>query len=889
MDVFRHQIVTILLGLLCVSATAQNITESLTYRALGPYRAGSWISAIAVPEGNQPQSDYTFFIGARHGGVWKTENRGITFFPVFDSTEVMSIGDIAIAKTNPEIVWVGTGEASNARSSHSGKGVYKSDDGGKSWVCKGLEDSQHISKVIIHPKNPQIVWVAAMGHLFSPNDIRGIFKTTDGGESWEKVLYIDENTGVIDMIINPENPNILYASTYEKYRLPWHYEAGGNNSDIFKSIDGGENWTRLANGLPDGKLGRIGLALCYSKPEIVYAVIENLNPKPGVTINESVGMNHLRDSYFDQMIGGELYRSSDNGQSWEKRNDTSYNLSAKAAYSFNKIMVASDNPDIVYVSSDLMMYSEDGGKTWPDYLWPPTVLSAKIFGDHRCMWMDPKDGRHLMFGSDGGAYESFDRGKTFIHHENIPLGGIYSVETDNAFPYNIYFGLQDHEVWKGPSNSWSGEIGPEDWVITGMWDGMYTKVDPQDCRWLYTTTQFGSHLRVDQFLGERVSIEPKAPEGTADYRFCWTTPLELSPHNPRVIYTGGQMLLRSPDRGNSWEEISPDLTSNDAEKIAGKGHMMYCSITTISESTLQEGLIWVGTDDGHVWATLDNGATWQEFTADIENCGGKAEQWVSRVLASPHQAGKAFVCKSGYRSDDFRAMVFKTTDFGQNWTNISAGLPEAPVNVIAEDPQREGLLYLGNDQGVFISFDDGDSWQAFKNNMPAAPVKDLKIHPQANDLVVGTYGRGGFITDTWPLQHFSPDITEKPMHLFPIESKPQRNYSQRALWGNYEHTGDNYLRSPNEPNGLAIYYFLKETPASKAWLQIFDAEGHSLDTLSIDQQKGFHLVYWDTQDIEPGKYLIRLITGKQQMEQSAEILVSPIWPVGHGPWYKKAE
>lgn len=860
--------------------TQNNLSEILSYRALGPYRAGSWISAISVPETNDPDFKYTWYVAGRNGGVWKTENNGTSFFPVFDSTSVSSIGAIAVSNSNPEIVWVGTGEAYNARSSHAGNGVYKSIDGGKSWQHMGLEDSHHISTVIIHPKIPDVVWVASMGHLFTPNEMRGVFKTTDGGQSWNKVLYIDENTGIIDVIINPENPDQLFAASYEKYRFPWHFEAGGEHSGIYKTEDGGENWSKIVHGLPSGKLGRIGLALCYSQPENVYAVIENLNPKPGTEIDESIGMNHMRDAYFDQMIGGEVYRSENGGESWEKRNDTACNVSSKAAYSFSKIMVASDNPDIIYITSDGMQYSEDGGKTWLDCTWPPQVLSTSIFGDHRCMWMDPKDGRHVMFGSDGGLYESFDRGKSFTHHVQIPLGEIYRVETDNAYPYNIYVGLQDHEVWKGPSNSWSGQITSDDWVITGMWDGMYTKVDPEDNRWLYTTTQFGAHLRVDQLMGERVSIEPQAAEGEPPYRFCWVTPLELSPHNPQIVYTGGQTLLRSLDQGEHWEEISPDLTTNNAEKIAGKGHMMYCTITTISESSVQAGIIWVGTDDGRVWKTNEHGKSWEEFTAKIATLGGNEDYWVDRVESSPHQAGKAFVVKSGFRNDDFRPLVFKTDDFGESWKKITKGLSDAPVNVIIEDPNREGLLYLGNDLGVYVSFDDGEHWESFKNNMPPAPVKDLKVQASESDLVVGTYGRGAFIADVWPLQFYHDSIAETEAFLFPVENKPQRNFSERAWWGNYEQTGDNHLFSPNETNGLALYYYLKNTPIDAAWIQICDVDSNPIDTLFIEQSPGFHLDYYNTWGVLPGIYRVKLISGEIILEQKAVVKPPPVWPVG---------
>jgi photosystem II stability/assembly factor-like uncharacterized protein len=862
------------------------IADIINYRALGPYRAGSWISAIAVPYGDNPKYKYTFYTAGRNGGVWKTENNGTSFFQVFDSTGASSVGAVAVSSSNPEVIWVGTGDTYNARSSHAGNGVYRSEDGGKTWQHKGLDDTQHISTLIVHPTNPDIVWVAAMGHLFSANQMRGVFKTTDGGTTWEKVLYIDENTGVIDMIIHPQNPDILLAAAYEKYRYPWHYEAGGNKSGMYKSNNGGKNWEKLTGGLPDGKLGRIGLALCYSQPAIIYAVIENLNPKPGTIIDETIGMSHMRDAYFDQMIGGEVYRSGDGGISWEKRNDTTCNVSAKAAYSFNKIMVASDNPEIIYVSSDLMLYSEDGGQTWPDCQWPPQVLSSTIFGDHRTLWMDPDDGRHLMVGSDGGLYESFDRGKSFTHHVQIPLGEIYGVETDNANPYNVYLGLQDHEAWKGPSNSWSGQIGAADWVITGMWDGMYTRVDQQDNRWLYTTTQFGAHLRVDQLRGERTTIEPKEPEGQPPYRYCWVTPIELSPHNPQIIYTGGQMLLRSFDRGENWQELSPDLTTNDAAKIAGKGHMMYCTITTISESPVKAGVIWVGTDDGRVWMTPDGGKSWKESTAAIAKLGGDEELWVSRIIASPHQAGKAYVCKNGYRADDFRPLVFKTENYGQSWQAITNGLPLAPVNVIMEDPHREGLLYLGNDKEICISFDDGEKWDSFKNNMPTVPVKDLKIHPEAGDLIVGTYGRGAYIADIWPLQVYNDSIMRHKNFLFPIQPKPQRNYSERAWWGNYEQTGDNHFVVPNAPNGLALYYYRNQNPTDSSWIKISDIDSNVIDKLLIDQQPGFHLHWYDTWQTPPGTYRVQLITGEKIQEQKAIVKPSPLWPVGRMVWEK---
>jgi len=795
-----------------------NFSSILEYRNFGPHKAGSWISCIAVPETDDLTYKYTYYIGARNGGVWKTINNGTTYFQIFDSTEVSSIGAIGISKSHPEQIWVGTGESYSARSSHSGKGIYFSADGGKSWINKGLKDSHHISAVIVHPENPQIVYVSSMGHLFTPNKERGVFKTMDGGKNWKKVLFIDENTGITELIQHPKNPDILYASAYEKYRYPWHFEAGGEKSGIYRSTDGGESWNKLKNGLPQGKLGRIGIGLCYEQPEIIYAVVENLNPKPGVIVDENIAMNHMRDPYYDQLIGGEIYRSNNAGDSWNKQNTDSCNVSAKAAYSFNKIMVQPDNPDRISISSDAMLTSLDGGKTWLDCQWPPKNYFVNMFGDMRCMWVDPKDGDHMMIGSDGGLYISYDGGLNMFHHYHIPLGEIYMVEYDNAYPYNIYLGLQDHEAWKAPSNDWSGQIGPEDWNIVGMWDGMYTSVDPVDNRWAYTSTQFGGQLRVDQLTGTRVNIEPKAREGEAPYRFPWTPPIVLSPHNSKTVYTGGQYLLRSKDQGDHWEEISPDLTTNDARKIAGKGHMMYCTISSISESPVKAGIIWVGTDDGKVHCSKNDGGKWEEFTKAIEKAGGKKDYWVSRVIASAFDEGTAYVCKSGFKTDDFEALIFKTSDFGKTWKKITNGISKSPVNVIIEDPADGRILYAGNDEGVFVSFDQGENWQTLKLNMPTVPVKDLKIQPREKDLIVGTYGRGAYITDVSLFPQLLNNYRSEEMYLFDIETKPLQNFSERAYWGNYEFMGDNHIFTKNEPNALSVYSYFKSGSKEEAIL-----------------------------------------------------------------------
>jgi photosystem II stability/assembly factor-like uncharacterized protein len=868
----------------CVKVNGQigvDLNDVIHYRNFAPYHIGSWIAPISVPDTEDPKYKNTYYAAGRTGGVWKTINNGTTFFPVFDEVEMNSIGDIGISSSSPEELWVGTGEPFCTRGSYAGNGVYYSPNGGESWQFKGLKNTQHISRVIVHPTNPEVVYVAAMGNLFTPNPERGVFKTTNRGKTWEKVLFVDDNTGVIDLLINPSNPDILYASTYEKYRFPWHFEAGGEQSAIYQSKDGGDTWNKLAGGLPTGKLGRIGLGLCYHQPEIVYAVIENLNPKPGVTINENVEMNHQRDPYFDQMIGGEVYRSDNNGANWEKRNNSDCNVSEKAAYSFNKILVSPTDPERIIVSSVALLNSFDGGRTWLDCSLEDRKLFLNMFGDIRSLWVNPNDEDHMMIGSDGGLYVTYDGGKTVDHKHQIPLGEFYTVETDNEDPYHMYFGIQDHEAWKAPVNGWSGRIRAGDWDATGMWDGMYNKVNQKDSRWAYISTQFGSHQRVDQVLGARTPIQPIRPKGEKPYRYCWTAPIEISSHNPDIIYVGAEVLLRSFDKGDNWHEISPDLTTNNEEKIAGKGHIMYCTITSISESKITPGIIWVGTDDGKVHVTRDHGKTWSEVTQAIADQGGRSNLWVNKVQSSQHDEGTAYVCKSGFKFDDYTPLVFKTTDFGKTWKKITNKLPNLCVNTVIEDPKNPDLLYIGNDKGIYASFNQGESWDALRANMPYVPVKDIKVHERENDLIAATYGRGAFVTDVSFLQQLNEKVLKEDVHLFAIEPKPVRNYSEQAYWGNIQQFGDNHLFTPNEYNEITIYYNINKKIKADSWIEILNSDGTVIERMDAETNKGLHSEKWNIAKEAPGIYKIKLHIGEVELEQEAILKTAPVWPTGN--------
>ena len=869
-----------------------NLTSSMLdefkFRNLGAYRAGAWVSAIAVPENPGKKYEYTFFVAGRNGGVWKTVNNGTTFYPVFEKYGVTSIGAIAVAPSNPDVVWVGTGESYNARSSYAGNGIYKSTDGGETYINMGLKDSHHISKIIVDPNDADIVYVASMGHLYTTNAERGVFKTTDGGKTWGKVLYIDDKTGVIDMIMNPLNPTVLYASAYEKTRYPWHFEAGGKNSAVYKTMDGGKNWSKTLNGLPDGELGRIGLAISKSNPNIVYAVVENLNPKdPTMELKTEGMMNTLRDNYYDQLKGGEVYRSVNGGQVRIKMNDDKYNVSTKAAYSFNQIFCNPQNPDNLWILSDAMHISFNAGKTWTGFEGDSTHFLESMFGDYRTMWLDPKDGNHMLLGSDGGIYETFDGGKTTRHFYQIPIEEIYTVSYDYLTPYNIYIGLQDHDVWRGPSNGWAGEIGPEDWTVVGSGDGMYCKVDKETGRWIYSTGQFGQQLVLDAWTGKATKIMPEAAKDKPSYRYTWTTPLLLSPHNSSIVYTAAQMMLRSVNKGKTWEEISPDLTTNDPVKQNGRGHIKYCTITTFDESPVKPGILWAGTDDGKVQFTPDNGSSWTDCTSALIAAGCPAGFWTTRIVASAHDKAAAFVSLSGYSKDDFRSLLFKTTDNGKTWGKITGNLPEQSINVITEDTDNKNLLFVGTDGGLFVTINGGTEWVKFEQ-IPAVPVKDIAIHQRENDLIVATYGRGVYITNILPLKQLSDTTFASHAVLFPVKCKPLKNYSEAAWLGNRRLMGDTHPFTPNEPDAFEIYYYLnpdqfiapKKKQLFRPTIEIRNEADSLLKSIQINKP-GFGTAEFPFRNLQTGKYSIVMKSNGKEYKQTAVIKESWQWPAGN--------
>ena len=799
-----------------------DILKSVVYRSIGPTRQSGRFVDFAVPL----QQPNTFYAATGSGGLWKTVNNGQTFEPIFDNEKVFSIGDIAVTPSDPNILWVGTGEANNSRSTYWGNGLYKSTDAGKTWTNVGLGESHHIGRIIVHPSNPDIVYVAALGHLFSENPVRGVFKTTDGGRTWTKSLDVTvqgRNVGCVDLVMDPVNTDVLYASAYDRLRKPWTYQVGGPGSGIYKTVDGGKTWSKLAGGLPGGMLGRIGLSLYPKNPSILYAMIENAN-KPGMS--DADRWQEILDGKTSQgMIDGEIYRSDDAGATWLKVSPDKRSVGGAPGYYYGQIVVDPANDKTVYILSVGVLVSRDGGKTW--------AAAFRFGGDNHALWIDPRDSNHMLLGYDHGMGLTWDGGKAWYHPDFLPLAQFYAIDFDTSYPYRVAGGLQDNGSMMGPSNKRSSGGGRmydfegtggagggapirlEDWSTVGGGDGMYNVFDRKTNRYLYNESQFGPLGRLDLVTGESKNIAYQNQK--PDLRWNWCAPILVSVHNNDTIYHCGNIVAMSTNRGETWTEISPDLTTNDKAKMpaeGGKGgdqNVQYCTIVSFDESPLVPGLLWVGTDDGNVWVTRDNGKAWTKLNDKIT---GNPGYWVSRVAASNSDPGTAYVTYSGYRNDDFRPFIYKTTDFGQTWTPIVGDLAVGPVNVVREDVRNPNLLFAGTEFGVYVSVDAGQHWAKMKNNMPTQPVHDLKIHPRENDLIVATHGRGAFIADIEPLQEISPAVLAEDAHLFAIKSKVRWTGFDRANSSSLNFAGQ------SEPTGIVVNYYLKAKAKSDVKIRV---------------------------------------------------------------------
>jgi photosystem II stability/assembly factor-like uncharacterized protein len=859
-----------------------SIVNAVRFREIGPTAQGGRYVDFAVVESNTR----IFYAATATGGLWKTVNNGISFTPVFDNQPDFALGAVALAQSRPDVIYVGTGEANNSRSTYDGNGVYKSIDGGQTWTKTGLPNAGRIGRIVVHPKNPDIVFVAASGRLYSENPDRGVYRSTDGGAAWTKTLdhKVDgRQIGAIDVAMDPSNPNVLYAATYDKVRRPWTFGEGGPGSGIFKSTDGGTSWKPLTNGLPTGMIGRIGLAIARNAPRTVYAVVENANSR---TVPADERRTRLAQGFGDGSIGDELYRTDDAGATWRKvappappttssgggddrgvapplggpsvvqepqgrgatgaaqgRQGGRGGQGEQAAqggrggwiggnppYYYGQIRVDPLNKEHVYLLSVRVTHTTDGGRTWSS--------PFGFGGDNHAMWINPADGDHMILGHDHGMGVTFDAGRTWLSPDNKPLGQFNAIGYDMERPYNVYGGMQDNGSDRGPSTmKGGGSIPFEAWYRVGGGDGFYNVVDPTDSRWLYNESQFGAIQRMDQQTGQGRSIRYTRPQGQEAMRWNWSSPIHISPHNPEVVYHGANVLLRSGNRGDTWTEISPDLTKNLPDRRNGSGNIQYATITTIDESPVVAGVIWIGTDDGNVQVTRDGGKTWANVADKIP---GHPGYWVSRVIASHHDAAAAYVTVTGYRHDDFKPFVWKTTDHGATWTSIAGNLPNEPINVIREDRKNPNLLFVGTDIGVHASLDGGKAWHRMKNGITTNPVHDLAIHPREQEIIVGTHGRGIYIADISGLQALTPAVLESDAHLAPIVPTVQHVAGLRPMVASLNYDGQSRLP------GVHINYYLRSAASGGVTVRVYDGARMIAET-SAPGNAGLNTVRWTMQ------------------------------------------
>tara|TARA_B100000575_G_scaffold294279_1_gene309224 strand:- start:582 stop:3398 length:2817 start_codon:yes stop_codon:yes gene_type:complete len=892
----------------------QSLLNSYPIRNVGPVTMSGRVSDIAV----HPDTSRIFYVGFGSAGIFKTTNGGTTMKPVFDNQGgAIGIGDIAISKSNPNILWAGTGEKNSSRSTYAGTGVYKTIDSGKTWNHMGLEGTHHIGRILVHPNNPEIVWVGSMGALYSENSDRGVYKTVDGGQTWEKTLFVNEGTGVIDLIINPKNPKLLWAATWERSREAWNFVESGEGSAVYHSKDGGNTWEKVNNGLPTGRtLGRIGLSISAENPNRIYALIDNqdvrrvesenqandglksdalwnMNSKDFLSLeNEEINQflrqhgfpskytaeivkkdisaniyppsalaDYIGDAnaeLFDtKIIGAEVYKTDNGGQSWEKTHQIALdNVYFTYGYYFGEIRVDPSDANTLYIMGVPILKSNDAGRNWR-----PIAENQRIHVDHQTLWINPNDGEHLLLGNDGGLYESKDGGENFIHHNVAPVGQFYTVNVDMDTPYNIYGGLQDNGTWRGSSRSTPDREQPWERLYGG--DGMHVNPHPENSNIIYVGFQYGNYMRRDLDSGASYRITPRHEVGEDRYRYNWNTPVELSHHNSDIIYFGSQRLNRSFDEGKKWTTISPDLSYN-----LPNGDVPYSTLTTISESPLSFDIIWTGTDDGKVHRTTDAGATW----VDVSN-GLPAYRWISELHASSHNSETAYVSLNGYRFDEFVTYVYKTIDLGKTWTSVKGNLPDDVVNIIVQDPVKPEILYAGLDHGSYVSFDDGQEWHLL-NNIPNVASYDMVVHPRDFELVVATHGRSIYVLDTTPF-HELVDRLNESITLFRLDDIL---YSNR--WGTQSVDYRNLL----EPNFEALFFVQEPSmkksnqPPVKYEIEIeIKKDELILYSTILDAEKGFNTFNWNLWNptsnsyLTKGTYIIQITNGSTTHAQSFEI------------------
>ncbi|MEP6919868.1 MAG: hypothetical protein ABI967_02000 [bacterium] len=849
--------------------------ERMEWRSIGPANMGG----RTVDVEGVPGDPNIVYAATASGGLWKTTNGGINWKPIFERQGTISIGDIALAPSNPDVIWVGTGESNTRNSVSFGDGVYKSTDAGKTWQQMGLKDSERISAIVINPQNPDIVYVGALGHAFAPNEERGVFMTTDGGKSWARTLYVDKEHGVSDLEMDPSNPNILYAGMWTFERKPWTHRSGSEKGGLYKSIDGGRTWNKLTNGLPK-LLGRIGVRVAPSNTNVVYAIVESKE--------------------------GTLYRSDDRGETFKQVSKETRIVSR--GFYYTRVRVDPTNENRVYAVASTLFVSIDGGKTFRS-------ITGKTHIDYHALWIDPRNPKRMWQGQDGGIAVSFDAGDTWETINNIPLGQFYQIHADNRLPfYNVMGGLQDNGSWTGPSRTREpAGIMNDDWRMVSFGDGFYILNSPDDPELYISESQGGNILRTDFRTREQQEINPwgrgsgDGPAAGEKYRFNWNAPIILSAHDKNTLYFGGNVVFKSTDFGKTWEQISSDLTTNDPEKQKDAGGPIafenstaeyHTTIISLAESPIQKGQIWAGTDDGNLQVTSDGGKTWTNLIRNV--AGLAANSSVSHIEPSRTSAQVAYAAFDRHMLDDFRPFVFKTTDGGKTWENITGNLPaKAYVQVVREDPKNPNLLYAGTELGLFASYTGGRDWTPLNlKNLPNVSVHDILVHPRDNDLILATHGRSVWIfDDATPLQQMNADILNSNVHVFPV--RPALRFA--TMFTRYG-VGDKVFTGPNPAYGALITYYLKDKPDDKVdfKLQVFDRGGKLVQELNKPaKEKGLNRVAWNLRyggaevrqppaeeegssaspprgpQVLPGRYTVKLIVGDKTYEEHVEVGLDP--------------
>lgn len=846
---------------LSAQTDVSTLTRGLGWREIGPANPAGRITDVEAVEG----SPHIIYAGAATGGLWKTVNAGITWDPIFDDQLNASIGDIGLSPSDPNILYVGTGEANNRNSSPWGAGVFKSTDGGNSWAHVGLTETRHIARVLVHPTDPDVVYVAAMGHLWAKNQERGVFKTEDGGRSWSKVFYLDDKTGATDLAMDPVDPEIIYVAAHE--RLRGRFDAGdpvdrwGPKAGIYVTRNGGEDWIRSTEGLPTVELGRLGIAAARTQPGTVYALI-GTQPPPDDEEEEEA-----EETPLDPNTDG-IFKTTDYGATWTKVND----WNNRPSY-YSQIRVDPNDADVIWGFASPMAYSDDGGHT---VISGPEVQGSTHI-DYHSAWIDPDNSDHVIVGGDGGINVTWDRGKNWEVVKQFGLAQAYAISADMRKPYYVVVGLQDNGVWVGASRGLiTGGVTNSDWFPLSNADGFFSQVDPTDFNTIYAETQGGSIYRQDLRTGQRTSIRPARPAVEGEdpperYRFDWNAPFLISPHNPQMLYMGGKMVFESVNRGDSWEEISPDLTSTEDEPAA--------AIVSLAESPLQPGLIWAGTNDGNVYLRRAGSVDWTLLNDNLPDAPER--YWVKRIEASHHEPGRAFLALDGHRHNDFAPYVYTTDDYGESWTEITNNLPEGSIYVVREDFKNPDLLFAGSEFAVYVSLDRGSSWSRFMADMPTVPVHDLVIHPRDSDLIAGTHGRGAWVVDNiTSLQQMTPAVAEEDVHLFDVRPEVQWLSTYEFSW-----TTDKRFYRDNPPTGSTISYFLKDSRADSVTVELLDISGAVKRTLAGGAESGINSVFWDHREppppppsqegqrrrrgprlgnlVPPGEYLVRLTVGDE--------------------------